>query len=136
MSIKLRRPEAGEDRLSWCKKIPVEIAADDGLLKGSIDCQFKILDLDDFQDQLGEMQDEDIDHGVREFLEANVVSVRGFRDSDGEEWPESDQLDFVCRSDDVAADVFSAYTKHVFGGTLKKINSVRSRERRSNRSDR
>ena len=131
MSIKLRLPEPGEERLSWCKNIKISIAGPEGLLEGSIDAQLVILDLDDYQAILRDMSDEDADADIRECLETHVRDVRGFKDEDGEPWSSSDQVEFVTRSADVASTLFNAYTNHVFGGKLKKGSSGRSRGRRS-----
>lgn len=136
MTIKLRMPREGEERLSWCRGIEIRIAGDEGILTGTIDAQFRVLSLDEFQDILSDLRDRDPDDieaeiRIQDFLEDNIRAVTGFRDESGEEWPTDVQIDFVCHSADAASQVFQAYTEHVTAREGKKRSYVASRGRSS-----
>ena len=127
MSIKLRLPEAGEERLSWCKNIQIKYAGDEGLKSGSVDVQFRMPEsADDFRDML-----EADDFDITEALEEHVKDVKGVRDEDGNEYESDVQIGFVCRSSDVSPYVFEAFTDHALGGKLKSKTSNNSPGRRS-----
>lgn len=131
MAIKLRKPERGEDRLSWCKGVKITLAADDGHISGSVDVQFKVLSLPDFQQLLAGMKGEEADASISQFLADHIADVKGLKDENGEDWPTSEAVEFLATSADVATTVFEAYTEHVFGGKAKRASFGRSHERPS-----
>jgi len=116
MPIKLRPPKPNEERLTWCKGIKVSVCTEEGLLKGEIDVQFAVLNADSLNTEINESGDKKIP----EFLRERIRSVRGLKDEENKDWPESEQIEFVCTSTEVTFDVYTAYLQHTTGGRDRK----------------
>lgn len=119
MAIKLRPPKKDEERLTWCKGIKVAVCTEDGLQKGEIDVQFAVLNTDGLNHEINDSGDK----RIPEFLRERIRSVRGFKDDENKEWPESEQIEFVCTSTEVTFDVYTAYLQHTTGGRDRKKGS-------------
>lgn len=134
MAIKLRRPEAGEERLAWCKNIPISVPGENGLVQGTIDVQYAMPEgREEFNRELRAIQiredAEDRDAAVDEsnaaaeaLLRKVVHQVRGFRDEKGEEWPNEDQVDIVCKSSAVGGQVIAAFVRFNVGKLPRKLS--------------
>lgn len=127
MSIKLRKPEPGEERLSWAKGIELSVPGPDGLVRGSIDVQFAMPGgHDEFVRDLKAVQDAAADESsstdaVDAFLRKVVRDVRGFRDDAGKEWPAEDQIEIVCKETSISGQVFAAFARLNLGKPPRRL---------------
>ena len=116
MAIKLRRPEPGEDRLSWLKNVPCSICVPDGKLGGKLDFQFKIMKPSELDAEINAEDQQKTYELVRQIL----VAVRGLKDEDGEDWPEDEQLNFVLDAPELVLICFKKYFEHTSSGEQRK----------------
>ncbi len=116
MAIKLRRPDPTEERLSWMKNVAVEICVDEGRIKGKLDFQFLIMPPSELDAELSEADQQK----TYDFVTKILRSVRGMKDEDGEDWSETDQLDFVLLAPELTMVAFRSYFAHTTSGDYRK----------------
>lgn len=123
MSLKIKIPEPGSERLSWCKNIPISVCMENGMLEGSVNALFVINDAN----VVDEILDDEANSRSHEFIKTVLREVNGIKDENGEEYPPQVQLDFCTRELSVVSALNRAYWRHVAGGDARKSRAKAAR---------
>ncbi len=116
MAIKLKRPDPGEERLSWAQGVACEICTEEGRLKGKLDFRFMILPPSDLDEEI-HAEDQ---IKTYEFVKRILRGVRGLNDEEGKPWDDDEAIEFVLLAPELIMTAFRAYFAHIASGEHRK----------------